>query len=43
MWKKLSRLFGADDGKKVIILIACCEGAVLLIAALLGLWMFLSI
>ena len=35
----------SDDtkaGKKLIIFVACCEGAVLLIAWLVGLWFYLN-
>jgi hypothetical protein len=31
-----------DRGKKLIIIVACCEGAVLLTGCLIGLWIYLN-
>ncbi len=37
----LGRFAGMDPGKKIIILVACCEGLVMLIAFIIGLLFYL--
>ncbi len=33
---------GIDKGKLLIIIVACCEGFVLLVGCLIGLWIYLK-
>lgn len=41
---RLARLFRLDSGSRLIILVACCEGLVLIIAlvAVVALWLYLG-
>ena len=41
MWSRFKRFAWSSNEKKTIVIVACCEGIVLIVAFLVGLWFFL--